>query len=258
MGKRTRHGGGSDSKRQRAGAMIEPGQYGVYVTCNRGREMKAAKEVRPVLYEKAEEFTKDDRVEGEDDEEDEEEEDEEEDEEDVSDLVAKELAELKNNQKSPKLLLEVQLNSESLLFFKAKKPLIPSKFVPKFCQQLFESKVKNTRFVQRLTPIDKSCSSTKEEFVKMATQVLADIEPGTTYAVNMTRRNFDVIERDELMAEIAKVLPKCEHHYKGAEKMIHVYCFKNNIGMSVTDYDEFERLCKFNLQQIFDKSNELK
>ena len=56
MGKRKWTGGKARSKRQRSGSLIEPGQYGIFVSCSRGREMKAAKEFKAVLFDKLEQL----------------------------------------------------------------------------------------------------------------------------------------------------------------------------------------------------------
>ncbi|VEU20390.1 DEKNAAC101256 [Brettanomyces naardenensis] len=254
MGKRNWKGGkGSKPKRQRAGSLLEPGQYGIYASCNRGREMKAAKELKVILNDMLGEFYSEEPnhelTEDEDDED------------EVEDAIRKEVAALQKQNKAnsgQQLITEIPISAESLLFFHMKQPIVPSEFTPNICQLLYSSKVKNSRFVQRLTPIDKSCNATMDEFTRMATPVLKEnVKPGMSYSVNLTRRNFTNIDRDDFMEEVAKILPESELHYKGADKMIHVYCFKNNIGISVTDYTTFEKLCKFNLQQIFDKSNDL-
>ncbi|QPG76679.1 hypothetical protein FOA43_004073 [Brettanomyces nanus] len=256
MGKRGWKGGSSGYKvkKQRCGSLLEPGQYGIYASCNRGREMKAAKELRVILNEKFKELYPEESKQLLTDAENSEDE-----EESVEDAIQKELTAIHREDKMNKnqqVITEVPISVESLLFFHMKKPIVPSEFAHRICQSIYDSKVKNSRFVQRLTPIDKSCNGDLEEFIKMATPILKEsIKPGMSYSVNMTRRNFTNIERDDFMAEISKILPESELHYKNADKMIHVYCFKNNIGISVTDYDSFDDLCKFNLQQIFDKSN---
>lgn len=252
MGKRKWSGVKTRSKRQRSGSLIEPGQYRIFVSCSRGREMKAAKEFKAVLFDKLEELypkEEDKAAEAENTEQKLE----------VEDEIQKELASLKKEAKgtdNKKMLAsEIPINADSLLFFHMRKPIVPSKFVVKFCDYLRESKIKNTKFVQRLTPIDRSCNANMEEFKKMAKMILSPyLKPGMTYSVNMTRRDFSVIERDDFMKEIANILPGCDLHYKNADIMIHVYCFKNNIGISVTDYKKFEELSKFNLQQIFEKA----
>lgn len=251
MGKRKWTGGKARSKRQRSGSLIEPGQYGLFVSCSRGREMKAAKEFKAVLFDKLEQLYPNFESNVTDA-------DKSEDKLEVEDEIEKELASLKKEAKGDnkrKLALEIPINADSLLFFHMRKPVVPSDFVVKFCESLRNSRIKNTKFVQRLTPIDRSCNANMEEFIKMAKLNLTPyIRPGMTYSVNMTRRDFSVIERDDFMKEIANILPGCELHYKNADIMIHVYCFKNNIGMSVTDYKIFEKLSKFNLQQIYEKA----
>lgn len=251
MGKRSWKGKSSKSKRQRCGALVEPGQYGIYVTCDRGREIKASRELQPLIIEKLEEFYPNNEQTSE-------EEDDDDDSIPVEDAIKKELANLHKVKDKKAIANEVRLNADSLLFFHFRKPAVPSEFTEKFCEILYKSKIKNTRFIQRITPIDRSCNATMEEFIKMATDILPDKVPkGTSYMVNMTRRDFSIIERDDFMDEIAKILPDRQMHYKDTDKVIHMYCFKNNIGLSVTDYSTFQKLCKYNLQQIFDVVNGL-
>ncbi|GME83814.1 unnamed protein product [Ambrosiozyma monospora] len=179
----------------------------------------------------------------------------------VEDSIKKELEELKSENKDSQqkdILLELPIGAESLTFFKTRKPIVPSEFVMKICESYYESKEKTSRFVQKMYPIDQSCTATIPEFKKMAQNVLeGKFESGQTYNIGLVKRNFTVIERDTFTEMLAELLPGCGLRYKGADKIIIIYCFKSNIGMSVIDNNLYERLCRFNLQQIYDKVNGL-
>lgn len=283
MGKRKNGGaGGKDKKRQRCHALIEPGQYGIYASCARFKEVAAAKEMRLLLldaiekhYPKEEEEQEQDKAE-----EEENEENAETGKVDIEDEIAKELAEMKKNDDRSKhsrnnkdlVLREIPLGVESLTFFKLRQPVTPSDLVVSLCKDLHESGAKTGRFVQKLVPIDRSCNATKPEFDKLLAATLdAFVERETarggdakaaleTYNVNLIKRNFDTISRDEFMATVKAQLDttfgegSCRLQYKGAKTLLNIYCFKNNIGMSVVSNAVFEELAKFNVQQIFDKA----
>lgn len=271
MGKRKGYPGtGSGSKRQRSHALVEPGTYGVYATCPKFKEVATAKELRVILQEAIEKYYPKAEEEAEDDEggvngegstvtv-------------DIEDEIAKEIAEMKKNDDKAKhnrnnkdlILREIPLGVESLTFFKLRKPIIPSVLVSKVCQEIKDSGRKHGRFVQKITPIDKSCNATDVEFKKLLSAVVEQYaaEHGddvfSTYNVNLVKRNFDTISRDEFMEMIQQEMDArfgkdtAQLRYKGATTLINIYCFKNNIGASCVSQNEYTELSKYNLQQLF-------
>lgn len=270
MGKRK--GGarpGKDSKRQRCHQLVEPGQYGVYVTCARFKEVAAAKEMRVLLQEAIEKHYPKAEEDGE-------EAGEEQKAGSIEDEIAREIEELKKNDDRAKhnrnnkdlVMREVQLGVESLVFFKLRQPVKPSDLVVKMCTDMQQSGTKYGRFLQRIVAIDRSCNATEAEFVKLlATSISQYLEQQhtdksafTTYNVNLVKRNFDTISRDEFMALVQKELDTqfgaqwAQLRYKGATTLINIYCFKNNIGISVVPQRYFDSLSKFNVQQLFEKA----
>ena len=286
MGKRKNGGGaGKDKKRQRCHALIEPGQYGVYASCARFKEAAAAKEMRLLLQDAIEKhYPKEEEKGGDEGGGEEDDENEEEKAVDIEDEIAKELAELKKNDDRSKqnrnnkdlVLREIPLGVESLTFFKLKQPVKPSSLVVSLCRDLYASGTKTGRFVQKLIPVDRSCNATKAEFDKLLAATVDDfVQEETarggdartaleTYNVNLVKRNFDTISRDEFMETVKAKLDDtfgagwCRLQYKGARTLLNIYCFKNNIGMSVVPNAAFEELAKFNVQQIFDKASRTK
>ncbi|TID16286.1 hypothetical protein CANINC_004188 [Pichia inconspicua] len=271
MGKRKGYPGtGSNSKRQRSHALVEPGMYGVYATCPKFKEVAAAKEMRVILqeaiekyYPKAEDDCSDAEAEDVNDEitntv-------------DIEDEIAKEIAEIKKNDDKAKsnrnnkelVMREIPLGVESLTFFKLRKPIIPSVLVSKICHDIKESGRKHGRFVQKITPIDKSCNATDVEFKKLLSATVEqyvsenDDSIFTTYNVNLVKRNFDTISRDEFMEMIQEEMDtrfgkdNAQLRYKGATTLINIYCFKNSIGASCVPQNEYTELSKYNLQQLF-------
>ena len=195
---------------------------------------------------------------------------------DIEDEIAKEIKEIKKNDDKAKhnrnnkelRMREIPIGVESLVFFKLRQPIKPSEIVVKMCNDLYESKAKMGRFIQRIVAIDRSCNATENEFKKLLEAsvdryVHDEMQEGKdlfeSYNVNLVKRNFDTISRDEFMEMIQGEMDKqfgegtTQLRYKGARTLINVYCFKNNIGIGIVKNKDFERLCKFNVQQIFEK-----
>ncbi|KAH3663345.1 hypothetical protein OGAPHI_005335 [Ogataea philodendri] len=254
MGKRA-HSGGGQAKRFKTGVLVEPGQVGIYASCNRHKEGAGAKELKQLLNDRWREYFPVDQQEATDSA------DEDHKEESIEDSIKRELAELnKTNQdaKMKEFVKEMNINCDSLIFIKTRKPIVPSLFVARVCDELYESKAKNTRFLQKLTPIDYSCNATETEFVKMAEKAFAGhFDNGESYSINLIKRNFSIIDREKFNELIAQQLPDHRLNYRTPDKMINIFCFKNNIGISVVDFASYNSRSKYNLQQLFDKANGL-
>lgn len=257
MGKRGGESqGGNRNKKYKQSGFIDPNTSGIFATCNRGRELGCRKELMNLLSEKCEQWYPDweQKVE-EDDKEDEKELS-------VEEQVQKELASMKK-EKSAKttVFLPIDLSCECLVFIKIRKPVEPAEFIHRICQEALLLREKKTRFTQKITPITTSVSASIEELKKLATIVLGphfhkeEGQEPVKFAIQVTRRNFNTLEKDEIIQTIAAAVGKEHGHkvdLKNYDKLIMVECFKNNIGMSVvSDYLQFE---KFNLQQIFEKN----
>lgn len=266
MGKRKGDGGGGNrNKKYKVSGFIDPNTTGVYATCNRGREQGCRKELMNLFSEKIDQWYPGWEEQLEENAEDDAEEKTDDKELSVEDKIKKELAELessKNNDKNAKksVLQPIDLGCECLVFIKTKKPIEPADLVHRLCEEASVTKAKNTRFTQKLTPIQYSVSASMEELLKLAQKVLKphfhqekDQQP-VTFAIQVTRRNFNTLEKDEIIKTIANCVGREHGHkvdLKKYDKLIMVECYKNNIGMSVvSDYLRFE---KFNLQQIFEK-----
>lgn len=265
MGKRkSDSSGGNRNKKYKVSGFIDPNTSGVYATCNRGREQGCRKELMNLFSEKVDKWYP--GWENELEEEPKEDSGEIKEEElSVEDKIKKELAELENtkgqDKKSTKSILQpIDLGCECLVFIKTKKPIEPAELVHKLCEEVSTTKAKNTRFTQKLTPITFSVSASQEELVKLAEKVLKphfhqekDQKP-VTFAIQVTRRNFNTLEKEDIIKTIANCVGRDHGHkvdLKKYDKLIMVECYKNNIGMSVvSDYLRYE---KFNLQQIFEK-----
>lgn len=264
MGKRSRSDGGGAHKKFKSSGFIDPGTKGIYATCMKGKELQCKKELLNLFSQKLEEYYDLEAFKDEGEEADAEGDAEAPAEVDIEDEIKKELAEFKDNSNSKKVFLKpVDLGCGSLVFVKTKRPIEPDVFVEKICQECLDSKQKSTRYTQKLTPIVDSVSASIDELKKLAKQVLAphfhkekDQQP-LKFAIQVTKRNFNVIPRDEIIKNIAECVGRDHGHkvdLKNYDKLILVECFKSNIGMSVVS--NYERLERYNLQQIYEKNSE--
>ncbi|CDK29861.1 unnamed protein product [Kuraishia capsulata CBS 1993] len=266
MGKRGANGnsGGQKKKFKLATGIIEPGQYGVLATCQRGKELGCAKELRILFGDNIEKYF--DMSENKEDVEDKEEASEEL---SVEDAIKKELSDIstpKTDNKSKEIVKSIDLGCDCLVFIKTRRPIIPSVLVQRLCRDSLDSKTKSTRFTLRLTPIDDSCTPTEEELQKMALSLIAPVFHGAEgeqkpykFAVSVTKRNFNSLDQPTITRIVAKIVGNDRGHsvdLKNPDKLILVSGYKSNIGMAIVDGKEYEELCRFNLQQIFEKSQE--
>lgn len=284
MGKRSNEGRNGDGQKKKkfkvASGFLDPGTSGIYASCSRRKERQAAQELGMLLEEKMEEYYKDEiealnnkegTTHGDEEGKDEETPSEEE-ELSIEDQLKKELAEMKKPQKSKTkderkkdILQFVDINCECVIFCKTRKPIVPEDFVERLMKDLSDpnDKMKRTRFIQKLTPITNSCSASMEQLIKLADQVLAphfhteDGRHDYKFAVEVTRRNFNTIERMEIINQIVSQVGKdgkYQHKVdlKNYDKLILVECFKNNIGMSVVNGDYLKKYKKYNIQKIFE------
>lgn len=269
MGKRKADSGsGNRNKKYKVSGFIDPNTSGVYATCNRGRELGCRKELVRLLSEKIEELYPNWKEQIGDDESDKESKEPKEEAEKkeltVEEQVENELK-LMKKEKSAKghpLLVPMELGCECLVFVKTKKPAVAVELVHSLCEEAYESKQKNTRFTQKLSPIESSVSASAEELEKLAKTVLKphfhqeDQKP-VKFAIQVTRRNFNSLEKEDIIKQIAKLVGTEHGHsvdLKNYDKLIMVECYKTNVGMAVVS--DFQKLDKFNLQQIFEKASE--
>lgn len=270
MGKRKNENGGSGNrnKKYKVSGFIDPNTSGVYATCNRGRELGCRKELLRLLADKIDELYPNWKEQVTHEEEPSEEK------EDTTKETTKELTveeqvenelQLMKKSKSAKshpLLVPMELGCECLVFVKTKKPAMAVELVHSLCKEAYETKQKNMRFTQKLSPIETSVSPSTEELEKMAKSVLkphfhAENQKPVKFAIQVTRRNFNALEKEDIIKKIASLVGTEHGHsvdLKNYDKLIMIECYKTNVGMAVVS--DFQKYDKFNLQQIFEKGAE--
>lgn len=247
--------GGNRNKKYKQSGFIDPNTAGVYATCNRGRELGCRKELLNLLSERCEQWYPNWELKAEVDDEDDKELS-------VEEQVQKELASMKKEKTAKStIFLPIDLSCECTVFVKIRKPVEPAEFIHRICQEAKDLGEKKSRFIQKLTPVTFSVSASLEEIKKLAAIVLKphfhkeEGQEPLKFAIQVTRRNFNQIPKEEIIQTVAGCVGKDHGHtvdLKKYDKLILVDCFKSNIGMSVvSDYLQLE---KFNLQQIFEKN----
>lgn len=272
-----------DIRRKRykvASGIIDPSTSGVYITCPRGKEKRCVDEMLRFFEEKLDEYgikpldEEADEAEPEHEEEDKEEAGQEDEQEiSIEDSIKAELNEIKkgnkksknaknNGSKSSKLILSIPLGQECLVFIKFRKPIDPEEFIHRIFVDLSNCDIKKTRYALKMTPVQQSCSATKEELMKLAKSVMErhfhqgqDIQKrGLKYAININKRSFTAMEKMDMINSIAECMTHDYDHavdLKEFDKLIMVECFKSNIGMSVLD--DYGKFYKYNIDQLFAK-----
>lgn len=275
MGEKRANNASNGNKNKRAkyklsNGMLDPGTSGIYASCIRRKERFAAQELKLLFEEKLEEYYSEELKEMSKEEGDDESVGEKE-ELSIEDQIKQELLEIKkpkttgNNGKSKKEILQfIDIGCECMLFCKTRKPIEPEKFIRRIIDDLSDPNVleKRTRYIQKLTPITNSCNATMEQFIKLLDEVLKphffsdEVKKDYTFSVELSRRNFNTIERDDIIDQVVKQVtadPKHNHtvNLKQYDKLIIVECFKSNMGVSVVDGD-YKKCKKYNIQQIFE------
>ncbi len=265
MGKRRFNGGGNsnDNRRKKykiSAGILDPGLAGVYVTCPRHKEKPCTDELMRLFSEKIEEYGIKPVEYGQGEEEGDDS-DGKKKEVSIEDSIKAELETIETSKNSKDQLIKpIPLGQECLVFIKFRKPIDPEQFIHRILNDLYESKVKRTKFALKFSPVQFSCNATLDELLKLAKKVLQrhfhnekDQKP-VKFAINVNKRNFNTIEKAEIIKKIAESVGRDHGHkvdLKKYQKLVMVECFKNNIGLSVVDdYDKFSR---YNVDQMFEK-----
>lgn len=191
---------------------IEPGDAGIWATCEMHKEGKCTAELRDLFNEYAAKLYKgqlpqhevagddfiddeDDRIEAE------------------ADIEAEISKEVKGiNFASTKRAVwfqAVRVDVQCVLFFKTRKPVEPVSFVHAICEDAALGKgIRRSRFVKRLTPMSrmgKASSGGLEEVARIVLQPVFHVEGGVSkkFAIRPTIRNHSTMKRDEIIKQIA-------------------------------------------------------
>ncbi|KAK1808365.1 hypothetical protein LTR12_017272 [Friedmanniomyces endolithicus] len=232
---------------------IQPGDSGIWATCNKGREGKCVGELQSLFTEYAELLygsaldagdSKGDGTEMPD----------------AADIESEIQAEVAGIRKpsAVQLFTSIRLHVQCVVFFKTVSPIEPVSFVKKICEDAANnSALKRTRFTKRLSPMTLTGRPSADDLGKIAAEVLAPHfhqQPirSRKFAIRPSIRNHNTLNRDSVIKQIASIVgPDHTVDLKNYELLIIVEIYQNICGISVVD-DSFERLKRYNLAEIFD------
>ncbi|TLD17203.1 uncharacterized protein PgNI_01618 [Pyricularia grisea] len=275
---------------------IELGDVGVWVTCARNQEAKAAREVE-MLFDEYVEKLYGIKPPGEEDDGS----DNEGGADDIEASIQKELTSLKPTraQGSERVFNIVRQAVDCLLFVKTKTPIEPVEFVHRICLDTKASSglsARRFRYLNRFTPITLMGRASDKGFIEVCQKVLpqhfkmseasqdaeeADIAaddrikvqspeeakkedkeqstpPECTYAIRLSTRNQCPLKRDDVIKGIASLIDDQRHkvNLTKPDKVILVDMFQNLYGMSVVDGD-WDDLKRFNISEIYSAAAKL-
>ncbi|KAK1142449.1 hypothetical protein N8T08_007811 [Aspergillus melleus] len=242
-----RKGGGNWQKGK--GAIIESGDCGVFVTCDKGKEGKCIPEAVDLFTQSIEQSD-----DGEKDADSGSDEDE-----DIEAQIRREVEGLKPGSSKPRDFRTFRMEFPCVFFVKFDKSIDPEKLVHQLCVDAHtHPEQKRSRYIQRLSPmrsIRKTLSVDLEEF---AAEILKPHfhsgGPPKKFAIRPVVRGNSKFNRDILIKTIAQVVgPDHTVDLKNYDLLILVEVVQNLIGMSVMGPD-YDKLKKYNLAELYKPS----
>lgn len=205
---------------------------------------------------------------------------------DIEASIEKELEAMKQTQKKKdrEAFTFVKPDMECVLFIKTTAPVDPVAFVRQVCldaRACGSPAERKLKYVNRLTPVSDTDRATEGGILKVARAVMegtfklneptdgeaqaeeqererekikegVDASPSFTYAIRPTLRNFNKIKRMDIINSIAAIVGP-EHPVKLEEpdRVVLVELFQLFCGVSVVDGAEWERLKRYNVNELY-------
>ncbi|KAI4243280.1 MAG: hypothetical protein LQ352_007063 [Teloschistes flavicans] len=235
---------------------IEPGDAGIWVTCDMHMEGLCTVELKDFFNECAKSFYGDSSMN---------ETLTESDGKNASEDIEAEInQEIKGMQDSREkaLFVPVKLEIPCVLFFKTREPVEPVSFVQRVCEEAMNKEArKTTRFVRRLTPATRMGKASYKNLEEIATAILAPVfhtgdAMAQKFAIRTTIRNNHAMQRDDIIKRVADLVGGPHTvDLKNYDRLILVDVYRNVLGMSVIG-PSYEKLKRFNLAEIYHASGE--
>ncbi|KAI7881480.1 hypothetical protein K492DRAFT_146110 [Lichtheimia hyalospora FSU 10163] len=225
---------------------IRPNMKGVMVTCTRGKEAAASKEVIDMFEQYAAEMYPEAFNENNQDEDDE-------DEDDIEAAIQKEVAQLKKGKK--RKFIKTSTNMDCVLFIETRDPIEPVPFVHHILSDLAKTQRKRTRYVSRLLPVQTTCNANLPAIEQTSKPILApkfhndNEESSKAFAVVARVRNCDKMDRMSVIQTLASVVgPGHRVDLDNPEiTIIAEICQDICMLSAVEDFNEFK---KYNIESI--------
>lgn len=208
------------------GPSIESGDSGIWATCEMGREGKSTAQLRDLFEEYAKRLygNLEEQADGGDSNEEAEADIEAEIKEEVQGMISKVT-------KKEALFQSVKMDMQCVLFFKTRPPVEPVSFVHTICKDAAEGVTQRAHFVKRLSPMTMMGKATEDGLAKVADAVLGPVfygdENGLKFAIRPTRRNHNIMKRDDIIRQVARAVGG-DHKVdlKGYDRLILVDVYK--------------------------------
>ncbi|KAF7507300.1 hypothetical protein GJ744_010734 [Endocarpon pusillum] len=228
---------------------------GIFVTCDKGQEVKCLREMDDILSEyihshleappneAAAETTKGDG--------------------DIEEDIEKELESLKSsstNQKKPYTFVRLEIACVS--FIRTQPPLDPVNLVLQICEKAYSgSSRQRSRYVKRLTPVSCIRKTLGNGLEQLCEEVLRPVFGDSTitkkFAIRSNIRNNEQLSRDVVIKTVADAVTRLGSSHSvdltNYDCLILIEVYRNVCGMSVVGSD-FEKLKRFNLSEIYQAS----
>ncbi|KAH1964465.1 hypothetical protein KXW87_008794 [Aspergillus fumigatus] len=230
-------GGGKWQKQQNNKAIIESGDWGVFVTCDMGRESKCIAEALDLFSQSVESASS--NAGGEDSGSDE-------DEGDIEAQIRKEIESLKPGSAKPRQFQAIRMEM----------PCDPEKLVHDVCLDAHANpEKKRCRWVQRMTPVRSIRKTLSVDLEAFAKEILKPHfhsgGPPKKYAIRPTIRGNNKFNRDSVIKTIADVVgPEHPVDLKNYDLIILVHLIQNVVGISVAGSD-YDKLKRYNLAELY-------
>ncbi|KAL4873508.1 hypothetical protein BDV12DRAFT_79536 [Aspergillus spectabilis] len=224
---------------------IETGDWGVFVTCEIGRESKCAAEVTDLFTQTVEESHKHEN-----------EVDSDEDEGDIEAQIKKEIEGLKPSKKKSSLFETVKFDLPCIIFVRFDKAIDPEQLVYQICLDAHANPdKKRSRYIQRLTPARSIRKTLSVDLEAFAREILKPHfhsgGPPKKYAIRPSVRGNKKFGRDVIIKTIADAVgPKHPVDLTNYDLLILVDVVQNVMSMSVTGSD-YDKLKRFNLAELY-------
>ncbi|KAL8948940.1 MAG: hypothetical protein Q9222_004916 [Ikaeria aurantiellina] len=177
---------------------------------------------------------------------------------DIEAEINREVQGIRTPSQSP-LFTPVKIDVQCVLFFKTREPVEPVSFVQRICADaLVNATTRKTRHVKRLTPMTRMGKATEKSLEEVAKAVLAPVfhqdAPSQKFAIRTTIRNHHTMKRDDIIKRVADLVGgRHKVDLTNYDHLIMVDIYRNILGMSVVGSD-FEKLKRFNLAELHESA----
>ncbi|KAF4556319.1 tRNA acetyltransferase TAN1-like protein [Elsinoe fawcettii] len=235
---------------------LRPGDSGIWITCQKNKERKCIAEMCDLIGE----YTRSDGqrtdasgsagpgVEDEDGGAD-----------DIENEIKQEVSDIKVPSKEQPFD-PIFLDMPCVVFFRIKAPVDPVALTKNIIEDAAANPSrKRTRCTMRLEPSTLTGYAAEDDLERVAKEVLAphfhaENQEPKKFAIRPTIRNHNKLNRDTIIKKVASLVgSKHSVDLKNYDALILVNVLKNICGISVVGPD-FDRLKRFNLQEIFEPS----